>query len=240
MRTFIAAVAVVLVAPWALPTHALSAQTTDTERAAAANVLRQIDALCEHFRQTSIRIRQLAQSTEDLHGRLDGVAELSERMRTLALSATPHAQTGDDCQAQGVIADELQRLSHRAHDLGAQFAERVGGLRAEVAGAVDLLQQARRDSVALAVGSAFGEARLGELQGAAGGLARRAATLSDSSHSEAQQALGIVHRLGDIGATLRQGVESASGTVASLDRLASLCDELESRTRHALPAHRQV
>lgn len=108
--------------------------------ATVQRVIQSIESLTERLNEVSESVSSVANDSEEIGGILSVISGIAQQTNLLALNAAIEAaRAGEQGRGFAVVADEVRTLAGRTHDSTQQIQHMIEKLRANVAGAVNVM-----------------------------------------------------------------------------------------------------
>jgi twitching motility protein PilJ len=196
----------------------------DSVRAAIAGM----NAIRDQIQDTSKRIKRLGESSQEIGGIVDLIADITEQTNVLALNAAIQAAAaGEAGRGFTVVAEEVQRLAERS----AQATRRIGAIvktiQSDTQDAVNAMEISTQGVVEGTARSDAAGHSLAEIESVSEELARLIQSISDATVAQADTAERIAGNMRAILRITEQASEGARRSARSVGELAVLSDELK-------------
>lgn len=201
--------------------------------AVVQRVIESIETLASRLNEVSESVSSVANDSEEIGGILNVISGIAEQTNLLALNAAIEAaRAGEQGRGFAVVADEVRNLAGRTHDSTQQIQQMIEKLRANVAGAVNVMEKSldqAHQSVAMS-----GEARtnLEHIRESVSVINNMNTQIASASEQQSQVAAEIDRNLSairDIAREVGEGFTEISVTEAEVRQVA---EQLNQKTAY--------
>lgn len=196
----------------------------DSVRAAIAGM----NAIRDQIQDTSKRIKRLGESSQEIGGIVDLIADITEQTNVLALNAAIQAAAaGEAGRGFTVVAEEVQRLAERSAQATRRIGTIVKTIQSDTQDAVNAMEISTQGVVEGTARSDAAGHSLAEIESVSEELARLIQSISDATVAQAETAERIAGNMRAILRVTEQASEGARRSASSVGELAVLSDELK-------------
>ncbi|MFC3852016.1 methyl-accepting chemotaxis protein [Salinispirillum marinum] len=201
--------------------------------AVVQRVIESIETLASRLNEVSESVSSVANDSEEIGGILNVISGIAEQTNLLALNAAIEAaRAGEQGRGFAVVADEVRNLAGRTHDSTQQIQQMIEKLRANVAGAVDVMGKSldqAHESVAM---SSEARTNLEHIRESVSVINNMNTQIASAAEQQSQVAAEIDRNLSvirDVAREVGEGFEEISVTETEVRQVA---DQLNQKTAY--------
>jgi methyl-accepting chemotaxis protein len=195
-------------------------QTTDTAEQTVLRTVDGINSIRDTIRETEKRIKRLGERSQEIGGVINLINSIAERTHILALNASMHAASaGEAGRGFAVVANEVQRLAENAREATSKISALVSNIQVETADTVGTMNEAISRVV---TGTQLAEqagAQMRDTRSTTAELVGLVQKIDASSRAQAQVALHLVERAGEIQKTSQATSDQLHDQAAQTEKL---------------------
>ncbi len=196
---------------------------------AVQNTIKGMDTIREQIQDTSKRIKQLGESSQEIGDIVSLINDIAEQTNILALNAAIQASmAGDAGRGFAVVADEVQRLAERSAGATKQIASLVKTIQTDTNEAVSSMEQTTAEVVKGADLAQNAGVALEEIETVSSSLARLIRDISTAATQQSTTAGHISQTMNVIQDITSQTLSGTQKTADSIGTLADLAIDLKA------------
>jgi len=194
--------------------------TTDTAEQTVLRTVDGINSIRDTIRETEKRIKRLGERSQEIGGVVNLINSIAERTHILALNASMHAASaGEAGRGFAVVANEVQRLAENAREATSKISGLVSNIQVETSDTVGTMNEAISRVVAGTQLAEQAGAQMRDTRSRTAELVGLVQKIDASSRAQAQVALQLVARAGEIQKTSEETSDQLHDQAAQTEKL---------------------
>jgi methyl-accepting chemotaxis protein len=194
--------------------------TTDTAEQTVLRTVDGINSIRDTIRETEKRIKRLGERSQEIGGVVNLINSIAERTHILALNASMHAASaGEAGRGFAVVANEVQRLAENAREATSKISGLVSNIQVETSDTVGTMNEAISRVVAGTQLAEQAGAQMRDTRSRTAELVGLVQKIDASSRAQAQVALQLVARAGEIEKTSQETSDQLHDQAAQTEKL---------------------
>jgi methyl-accepting chemotaxis protein len=194
--------------------------TTETAEQTVLRTVDGINSIRDTIRETEKRIKRLGERSQEIGGVVNLINSIAERTHILALNASMHAASaGEAGRGFAVVANEVQRLAENAREATSKISGLVSNIQVETSDTVGTMNEAISRVVAGTQLAEQAGAQMRDTRSRTAELVGLVQKIDASSRAQAQVALHLVARAGEIQKTSQDTSDQLHDQAAQTEKL---------------------
>jgi len=196
---------------------------------AVRKTLKGMNTIRERVQQTSARMKDLAEQSDEIEEIVQLIGDLSDRTSMISLNASIQARVaGEAGKSFAVVVEEIERLADQSNEASKKIGTLMKAIQGDTKVTTMAMEETRKEVMSGAALANEASQKLSEIETVSNELARIIHSISLSTKQQAGGSESVTRLMSEISGGTQQSAEGARIAAVSIRQLAELTDDLRT------------